>query len=147
VLLGKKDVGERVLIIGGGSVGCETGVYLAQQGKKVTIIEALENVISDVGFIVAMALRELLDDANVEIETSCNIQEIIDEGLIMIDRQGKKRTLEPDTIILAVGLKPNRELVEALQGKVRELYVVGDCVESRRIIDAIWGGFRTARLT
>jgi pyruvate/2-oxoglutarate dehydrogenase complex dihydrolipoamide dehydrogenase (E3) component len=91
VLLGKKDVGERVLIIGGGSVGCETGVYLAQQGKK--------------------------------------------------------RTLEPDNIILAVGLKPNRELVEALQGKVRELYVVGDCVESRRIIDAIWGGFRTARLT
>jgi len=146
VLLGKKEVGESVVIIGGGMVGCETALYLAQQGKKVTIIEILDKVMSDMLWINAMDLQELLDDANVKIETSCNVQEIIDEGLIMTDRQDKKRTLEADTIILAVGLKPNRELVETLQGKLPELYVIGDCVESRRVINAIWEGFRTARL-
>jgi len=146
VLLGKKEAGESVVIIGGGMVGCETALYLAQQAKKVTIIEILDKVMSDMLWINAMDLRELLDGVNVKVETSCNVEEITDKGLVMTDQQGNKRALEADTIIIAIGLEPNRELVEPLQGKVPELHVIGDCVESRRVINAIWEGFRTARL-
>ena len=51
-----------------------------------------------------------------------------------------------DTIVLAVGLMPQRELVEAVQNKVPEVYAIGDCVEPRKVINAIWEGFRTSRL-
>ena len=49
-------------------------------------------------------------------------------------------------MVLAAGLKPKEELLAALEGKVPEVYTIGDCVEARKLINAIWEGFRTARL-
>ena len=51
-----------------------------------------------------------------------------------------------DTVVFAVGLTPQRELIEALRDKVPEVYAIGDCVEPRKVINAIWEGFRTARV-
>ena len=53
--------------------------------------------------------------------------------------------LKADTIILALGLKPETDVLKALQGKVKELYSVGDCENPAKIIDAIWGAFDVAR--
>ena len=145
VLLGKKEVGESVVIIGAGLVGCETALYLAQQGKKVTAVE-LYDAMRDIYWINAMHLRELLDDAKVKILTYTNVLEITDEGAVIADEQGNRSTLEADSIVLAAGFEPTRELIEALQDKLPEVYAIGDCIESRRVLNAIWEGFRTARL-
>ncbi|MBA7709792.1 Cinnamate reductase [subsurface metagenome] len=145
VLLDKKEVGESVVIIGAGLVGCETALYLAQQGKKVTAVE-LYDAMRDIYWINAMHLRELLDDAKVKILTYTNVLEITDEDVVIADEQGNRSTLEADSIVLAAGFEPTRELIEALQDKLPEVYAIGDCIESRRVLNAIWEGFRTARL-
>jgi hypothetical protein len=54
--------------------------------------------------------------------------------------------MQADTIVLALGLKPNNGLVEGLAGKTSEVYPIGDCTEPRKVINAIWEGFRIARL-
>ena len=94
-----------MVIIGAGLVGCETALYLAQQGKKVTAVE-LYDAMRDIYWINAMHLRELLDDAKVKILTYTNVLEITDEDVVIADEQGNRSTLEADSIVLAAGFEP-----------------------------------------
>jgi len=146
VLLGRKEAGESVVVIGGGLVGCETALYLAQQGKRLTIVEILDSVARDMFAVNRMHLLKLLADTDVRILTGANPLEITDEGVTIADKDGKRNTLKADTVVLALGLKPNRRLEETLRDKVPEIYAIGDCVEPRKVINAIWEGFRFARL-
>ncbi|MFC2031791.1 FAD-dependent oxidoreductase [Chloroflexota bacterium] len=145
-LLGKKEVGESVVMIGGGLVGCETALYLAQQGKKVTVMEVLDRAARDMSPSNRTHLLILLDEAKVNILTETYVMEIGDDSVIFTDKYGKISKIEADTVVLAVGLKSNGKLEETLKNKASEVYTVGDCVEPRKVINAIWEGFRTARL-
>jgi len=145
LLLGKKEAGEKVLVVGGGLIGCETAVYLAQKGKKVTIVEALRRIFRDANRANYQQMLKMLADSNVTVLTSTNVSEITDTGVI-INHDGKREEVETDTVILAIGLEAKSNLYEELEGKVPELHAIGDCVEPRRIMEAIWEGFRTARL-
>ena len=71
--------------------------------------------------------------------------EITDQGLTIITREGKKQTIEADSIIPAVPLAPDTGLWKSLEGKVPEIYAIGDCREPRLIVDAIADGSRIAR--
>jgi len=146
VLLDRKQAGESVVVIGGGLVGCETALYLAQKGKKVTIVEILDSAARDMFPANRMHLLKLLADTDVEILTETSIAEIMDDSVVIANKYGKRSKLENDTVVLAVGLKSNRELEEALKDKVPEIYAIGDCVEPRKVINTIWEGFRYARL-
>ena len=145
VLLGKRETGESVVVVGGGLVGCETALYLAQKGKKLTIVEILDSVMRDMCIQNRAHLLQLLADAKAEILTETKVLEITDEGITIADKHGKRSTLEADTVVLAVGLKPNEKLLKSLTDKVPEVYAIGDCVEPRIVINAIWEGFHTAR--
>jgi 2-enoate reductase len=145
VLLGKKEVGKSVIVVGGGLVGCETSLYLAQKGKKVTIIEILDSAMRDVFIANRVHMLSLLADAKVEIFTDSKILEITDEGAITADKNGNKRNLEAVSVVLALGLKSKEDLSSALKDKVPEVYTVGDCVKPRMVINAIWDGFHIAR--
>ena len=146
LLLGKQEAGKSVVVVGGGLIGCETALYLAQKGKKLTIIEMLDGVMLDMYSANRMHLLKLLADADVNILTETKCLEIRDNGITIADKYGKRSTLEADTVVLAVGLKSNEGLLEALKDKIPEVYAIGDCVEPRKVINAIWEGFRTARL-
>jgi len=146
LLLGKREAGKSVVVVGGGLIGCETALYLAQKGKKLTIVEMLDGVMLDMYSANRMHLLKLLADADVNILTETKCLEIRDNGITIADKYGKRSTLEADTVVLAVGLKSNEGLLEALKDKIPEVYAIGDCVEPRKVINAIWEGFRTARL-
>ena len=146
LLLGKQEAGKSVVVVGGGLIGCETALYLAQKGKKLTIIEMLDGVMLDMYSANRMHLLKLLADADVNILTETKCLEITDNGITIADKYGKRSTLEADTVVLAVGLKSTEGLLEALKDKIPEVYAIGDCVEPRKVINAIWEGFRTARL-
>jgi 2-enoate reductase len=145
VLLGKREVGESVVVLGGGLVGCETALYLSQEGKRLTVVEILDAPMRDVFWVNRMHLLKLLADAKVRVFTQAQAVEITDRGVVIADKSGKRSVLE-GTVVLALGLKPDERLFESLTDKVPEVYTVGDCVEPRRVINAIWEGFRTARL-
>lgn len=146
LLLGKQEAGKSVVVVGGGLIGCETALYLAQKGKKLTIVEMLDGVMLDMYSANRMHLLKLLADADVNILTETKCLEITDNSITIADKYGKRSTLEADTVVLAVGLKSNERLLEALKDKIPEVYAIGDCVEPRKVINAIWEGFRTARL-
>ncbi|MDZ4230356.1 MAG: hypothetical protein U1B77_00890, partial [Dehalococcoidales bacterium] len=67
-----------------------------------------------------------------------------EDGLVMIDREDKQQTLEADTIVLSAGAVADNRLAKALEGKVAEIHLAGDCVEPRRIVDAVYDGARLA---
>jgi len=145
-LLGRTEIGETVVVIGGGLVGCETALHLAQKGKRVTIVEILDSVARDIFAANRMHLLKLLTDTNVKILTETSIAEIMDDSVVITSKHGNGSKLENDTVVLALGLKSNRGLEETLKDTVPEIRVIGDCVEPRKVINAIWEGFRFARL-
>jgi 2-enoate reductase len=146
LLLGRSEAGESVAVIGGGQIGCETALYLAQQGKTVTVIELLEGVARDLYSANRIHLLKLLDEARVTILTERKTLKIADEGITITDKHDRRTTLAAHSIVLAVGLQSNTGLWEAVKGKVPELHMIGDCVEPRKVLNAIWEGFRIARL-
>ena len=77
--------------------------------------------------------------------TDMKIEEITDDGVIASDKGGVKRAIGADNVVLALGFKPRTGLYNALKGRVPEVYAVGDCVESRRLGDAIHEGFFRAK--
>lgn len=145
LLLGKKEAGENVVLAGGGVIGCEVGLHLAQKGKKVTIVEMTENLASGIFESNRRDLLQLLTKYGVDLLTGTSILEITDDGAVVSDKSGT-RTLKADTVVLALGLKPEVGLLKAMEGKQAEMWSIGDCVEPRKVINAIWEGFRTARL-
>jgi len=144
VLNGEKDVGKRVIIVGGGMVGCETAEFLAEKGKEVTILEMLERVGADIGRTVRWIVMGRLRDAGVRMETGTKVVEITGNG-VRASRNEELEFFEGDTVVLAVGLEPDKEMAQELEGKVSSLYPIGDCVEARKVIQAIEDGFRVAR--
>ena len=72
-------------------------------------------------------------------------EEITDKGLTITTKGGKKQTIEADTIVTAMPLLPNTELLKSLDGIVPEVYAIGDCREPHLIVDAIAEGSRIAR--
>ena len=145
LLLGRKEAGETVLIVGGGLVGCETALYLAQKGKKLTVV-ARHSVARDMHAANRMHLLKLLADADVRVFADTSILEIMDKGVAIADKSGKRSVLGADTVVLASGFKPDGRLLETLEDKVAEVYAIGDCVEPRKVENAIHEGFRIARL-
>ena len=110
------------------------------------IVETLDDIARDMCTPNRMHLLDLLKDEKVDILTESNVLEIKDEGVVIADKSGKRSILSADTVVLAIGLKSSDQLSETIRDKVPEVYAIGDCVEPRNVTNAIWEGFRTARL-
>jgi 2,4-dienoyl-CoA reductase (NADPH2) len=138
-------IGKRVVIIGGGIQGCELAEFLTKRGRKVTIVEAGD--VLGQGMVDAL-LGHLLSwfrRKGVASITGVSSVEITKNGVTVMTKDGKKQTFEADTVVPAMPLTENTGLVEALKGKVPEVYAVGDCKEPLLIVDAIGTGSRIAR--
>lgn len=146
VLLGKRDAGERVIVAGGGLVGCETALHLARQGKRVTIVEMLGNIIPDVFEANRQHLYKLLAENGVTVLTDSRLTRVTDTGAVIVNRlRHYEANLRADSVVLAVGLKPDDHLARALEKTGVKVHTVGDCREPRKILHAIWSAFETAR--
>ncbi len=143
VLSGKAKAGQNVVIIGGGMVGCETGHYLVEQGKAVTIIEILKRMASDMFLMTRRRLMDGLRSKKVTLLTSATCEEIKEGSVQVTTAEGKRETIPADTVIIAVGYKANDRLYKALEGKVPEIYCIGNSSKPRRILEAVSEGYRT----
>jgi NADPH-dependent 2,4-dienoyl-CoA reductase/sulfur reductase-like enzyme len=143
VLSGKAKAGQNVVIIGGGMVGCETGHYLVEQGKTVTIIEILKRMANDMFFMARRRLIYGLRSKKVNLLASATCEEIEEGSVQVTTAEGKKETIPADTVVIAVGYKANDQLYKDLEGKVSEIYCIGNSSEPRRILEATSEGYRT----
>jgi 2,4-dienoyl-CoA reductase-like NADH-dependent reductase (Old Yellow Enzyme family)/thioredoxin reductase len=143
VLSGKVKVGQSVVIIGGGMVGCETGHYLAEQGKTVTITEILKRMANDMFYMARRRLMDGLRSKKVTLLTSATCEEIGEGSVLVTTADGKRAAIPADTIIIAVGYKANDRLRKALEGEVSEIYCIGNSSEPRRILEATSEGYQT----
>jgi 2-enoate reductase len=146
ILMGKRRAGESTVIIGGGLIGCETALFLAQEVKSVFIVEILREIAGDIFISTQQHLKKLLAEAGVKILTETRVLEIREEGALISDQHGQRSLLAADSIILAVGMKAGGIGFDEIKSQIPEVYAIGDCVAPRRVINAIWEGFRLARL-
>jgi NADPH-dependent 2,4-dienoyl-CoA reductase/sulfur reductase-like enzyme len=128
-----------VVVVGGQQAGCDVALYLAQQKKRVTIVETGPLAL-DMNPISRMALLPMLQELGVAV-APLSIRELGASGLIGTDADGKDRTIRADRIIIALGSVPRRELATRLEEGVDELFVVGDCAGPCGITRAIREGF------
>jgi NADPH-dependent 2,4-dienoyl-CoA reductase/sulfur reductase-like enzyme len=142
VLSGEAKVGQNVVIIGGGMVGCETGHYLAGQGKTVTIIEILKRMANDMFLMTRRRLMDGLKSKKVTMLASTTCEEIKEGSVQVTTAEGKKETIPVDTVIIAVGYEANDRLYKALEGKVPEIYCIGNSAKPRRIFEANSEGYQ-----
>ncbi|MDP2954626.1 MAG: FAD-dependent oxidoreductase, partial [Chloroflexota bacterium] len=141
VLLGKAQVGQRVVVIGGELVGCETADVLSEQGKKVTVTRRGPRMAEKMQPHLRSLLLHRLAAKGVTLLTGVKYEEVTPQGL-KITHEGKTSLVEADTIVIAAGAQPDTSLYQALQGKVPELHLVGDAMAPRKIESAMEEGYR-----
>jgi pyruvate/2-oxoglutarate dehydrogenase complex dihydrolipoamide dehydrogenase (E3) component len=135
---GKLKVGEKVAIIGA-AYGAETSVSLAREGKDVTILEeAGRKVLGVTPYNPERGgrqtlLRQYIDETGVKFLSDVKVKEITGDSVVYIDKEGVIYQLTVDTVILALYRIPNRELIEALSERIKNLYDIGDCREPRNM--------------
>jgi 2,4-dienoyl-CoA reductase (NADPH2) len=143
LLSGEKTAGEKVVVIGGGTIGCEIAEMLASEGRKVTVLEMLPKIGTDIGpterFIMISSLREKGVDLQVAAEatgiSAAGVEAVCD---------GNPRLFQADTVIIATGMQPENGLFSGLAGRLPEVYSIGDCVEAKRIGEAVKDAYRVA---
>lgn len=151
VLMGKKETGSRVLVLGGGMIGCEVALWLSRKEKIVTLMEQMPELMLGKPLVPPMNRQMLLDLLalnELNILTNCGVREILDNGVVPCwDGVLSRGILEADTIVLATGMSPDSELYDAaLKGKVARVYAIGDCREIRNVYGAVWDGFEVGRI-
>ncbi len=146
VLTGQKETGDTVAVVGGGLVGCETALWLAKEGKKVTIVEALPKLMAVNGPICS-ANKEMLERLIPfhGIETVCDARvKSYADGRLTADTGDGEKVIPADSVILSVGYSSVADLYEELQFEVPELYLLGDAKQVANIMYAIWDAFEVA---
>ena len=139
---------EHFLVIGGGLVGCETALWLAQNGKQVTVAEMLPAILggahSEIPFMNKSMLEDLLKFHKVEILTGAKVLRA-DSGSVTIEKEGAQETVPADVVVMAVGFRAADELYQSLKNCGKPVYNIGDSRKFHNIMQAVWDGFEVAR--
>ncbi|MHA1278684.1 MAG: oxidoreductase [Candidatus Helarchaeota archaeon] len=171
VLLDKVDVGEKVVIIGGGATGTETALYIARlntlpaenamflvqhgvlsledafdkwrYGKKVTVLDMLPKMGTNIGQTTRWTILKDLAWRGVDMIPNATVEKITKNSVIY--RVGDEtKSISCDTVVIATGAKANDTLYKELKGKVKDVRIIGDAKRPRKAIEALEEGFKAA---
>jgi len=147
VLNGERKAGQRVVIIGGGLVGCETGLWLAQQGKDVTIVEMMPDICGGphaMPFMNYDMLKDLLPYNKVDVQ--CNTKVVkVGASLVTIENEHGVSDIPADTVVIAMGYRSDNRLQHEIEDLDVPMFNIGDSREVRNIMHAIWDAYEVAR--
>lgn len=147
VLLKEKEVGQRIVVVGGGEVGCELSSELRLQGKDVTMVELLDDILRTADHFVAndQNIRYLVEHSGTAILCSTKLTEILDDGVI-VERDGAKEKIACDSVVFAAGFRADHSLYQAIKSAGIECVQVGDNVMPGKVIDAIHQAYHYIRV-
>ena len=136
-----KEVGDKVVIIGGGLTGCEIAYDLHKKGKTPIIVEAKNDLIAVRGVCLANSsyLRDYFKLHNVEIHLESFVKEANENGVIIKTKEGKEITVPCDSVILSIGYNP----APAFK-KSRKVHYVGDCSKVGNLRTVVWEAWKVA---
>lgn len=146
VLLKGNVNGEKIAVIGGGLVGCETALWLKDMGKETFIVEALDDILA-VNAPLAKGnfgmLKRLIPYNNIETYTSTFVKNF-ENGELTLIKDNKEIKIGCDTVVICIGFEENRDLYKSLQYEVSEIFLVGDARKVSNVMYGIWDGFEIA---
>ncbi len=138
-----EKVGQRVAVIGGGLVGCEMALDYAQAGKEVTVVEALPKILS-AGIPSPIPNGQMIPDLfeyhHVTVLENHRLT-AIENGRAVLESDGREKSLDVDTIVIAVGFRPAPSMAQELQGCGAAVYEIGDGQQVSTILHAVWDGY------
>ena len=137
-------LGENLVVLGGGLVGCETGLFLATEaGKKVTILEMLPEVATDEMHLTRDALLDRLNEHTTVI-TKARCTGITANGVTYVDGDGNEQTVACDHVILSTGMRPRQDLAESFRNTAPFFVVIGDASKPSNVRNATRTGYDAA---
>jgi 2-enoate reductase len=144
-LLGEPLAG-KVVVIGGGLVGCEAVAHIAETAEEVTLVEMLDDILRTVQQQLSndQCLRQMVKDSKAFVYCGARATKITADG-VEIEKDGKAMKIACDTVVIATGQRPNNELEEQLYDKVKNLRLLGDALSPRKIMNAVGDGYHYAR--
>ena len=140
-VLAGAQTGKDVVVIGGGSTGCETAEYLGMRGKAVTIVEVTDTLAGNTGKTAQTILIGHLKGYKVRALTGCRAKSITADSVICTDESGKEITLKADTVVMAIGERPDASLYEELKDILPELYNICDSNGGGILPAAVYEGY------
>ncbi|MHB8076467.1 oxidoreductase [Desulfosporosinus fructosivorans] len=172
VLLGRGKIGKNVIVVGGGAVGVDTALLLAECGtldndtlrflmlqhaetdkelyrlltqgsKRITVLEMDKGIGRDIGPSTRWSMLADLKRYKVNCHDQTKVLEVRADG-VLVENDGTQKVIPADTVILAVGSRSNNELYLALQGKIESLSIIGDAAKPRKVLDAIHEAYAEA---
>lgn len=138
-----EKIGQKVAVIGGGLVGCEMALEYAQDGKEVTVVEALPKILS-AGILSPIPNGQMIPDLfeyyHVNVLENHKLS-AVENGKAVLECDGQKKELDADSIVIAVGFRPAPSMIQELQGCGAVVYEIGDEQQVSTILHAVWDGY------
>ncbi len=143
----KAAAGKKVVVIGAGLAGTESAADIAPHADRVTLIEMLPDILAAANHCLNndQHLRRLVKDRGVACVAGAAVTRIAADS-VTYQKDGQTYTISCDTVINAVGFRPNNSLVDALEARYDDVAVIGDAVMPRKILDAIHEGYHAVRI-
>ncbi len=131
-----EKLGERVVVIGGGEVGCETALYLAENGKKVSVIEMLPELAMASAYAPQLAIMDRVPKA-CDVYTSCACSQIVDDEngckVGYKDSEGVEHFIECDNVVFSAGMRSRTALAESFRDCAPIFFKIGDCYQAKNV--------------
>ena len=128
---------KQIAVIGGGLVGCETALFLAEQcGCKVTILEVLKSAANDEMYVTRDELLEHLKEQTTLI-TSARCSRVDETGVLYLDNSGKEHRVYCELVVVSAGMRPRQALAEQYRFAGTNFVSIGDCVKASNVRNAV----------
>jgi len=141
--LEKEKVGDEVVVLGGGLAGCEAAIHLAQEGKKVTIVEMRDELAPDANVRHRPLLLKQIEGL-AEVRAGLKGMEVTAQGVVCEDREGQRHLVKGSSVICALGQRARTDVAEALRDTAPYVAVIGDCAKVSTITNAVYQGYHAA---
>lgn len=140
-LMPDTPLGKRVVIIGGGLIGCEEAIHLAREGHEVTIMEMLPEIASECYLYHKMSLYHHIEELNINVAAGMACSKIQSDGVLAKDAEGNENFFPCDSVVFAAGMRSRSSEVEKLRPLAPKFYVVGDANKAKNVMMAVRDGY------